>query len=92
MIPGTAGPPHGVRPHICARIVREHTYAFAALRPHDGTLDTLVLPEVKALAMFVFLAEVAQRHSRNDILMVLGGAGCAGGGICAFAGTGGCCP
>jgi preprotein translocase subunit SecB len=40
--------------------VREYTYVFAALSPHDGTLDTLVLPEVNAFAMSVFLAEVAQ--------------------------------
>jgi transposase len=67
--------PCGVRPQVAARIVREYTYAFAALSPHDGVLDTLVLPEVNALAMSVFLAEVAQRHPQDDILMVLDGAG-----------------
>jgi transposase len=67
--------PRGVRPQVGARIVREYTYAFAALSPHDGTLDTLLLPEVNAFAMSVFLAEVAQRHPQDDILMVLDGAG-----------------
>ena len=67
--------PRGVRPHVAARIVREYTYAFAALSPHDGALDTLVLPEVNTFAMSVFLAEVARRHSQDDILMVLDGAG-----------------
>ena len=67
--------PRGARPQVGARIVREYTYAFAALSPHDGTLDTLVLPEVNAFAMSVFLAEVAQRHPHDDILMVLDGAG-----------------
>jgi transposase len=67
--------PRGVRPQVGARIVREYTYAFAALSPHHGTLDTLVLPEVNAFAMSVFLAEVAQRHPQDDILMVLDGAG-----------------
>ena len=67
--------PRGLRPQVCARIVREYTYVFAALSPHDGTLDTLVLPEVNALAMSVFLAEVAQRHPQDDILLVLDGAG-----------------
>ena len=32
--------PRGVRPQVCARIVREYTYVFAAVSPHDGTLDT----------------------------------------------------
>jgi transposase len=67
--------PHGVRPQVCARIVREYTYVFAALSPHDGTLDTLILPEVNALTMSVFFAEVAQRHPQDDILLVLDGAG-----------------
>jgi len=64
-----------VRPQVGARIVREYTYAFAALSPHAGTLDTMVLPEVNAFALSVFLAEVAQRHPHDDILMVRDGAG-----------------
>jgi len=67
--------PRGVRPQVCARIVREYTYVFAAVSPHDGTLDTLVLPEVNALTMSLFLAEVARRHPQELILMVLDGAG-----------------
>jgi transposase len=43
--------------------------------PHDGVLDTLVLPQVNTEAMGVFLAEVAQRHADEFIVMVLDGAG-----------------
>jgi DDE superfamily endonuclease len=43
--------------------------------PHDGVLDTLVLPEVNAEAMGMFLAEVAQRHADEFIVMILDGAG-----------------
>jgi transposase len=43
--------------------------------PHDGVLDTLVLPEVNAEAMGLFLAEVARRHANEFIVMVLDGAG-----------------
>src|SRR4051812_21475030 len=53
--------PPGVRPEVNTHLVREYEYAFAALSPHDGTLDTLVLPTVNAEAMSVFLAEVSQR-------------------------------
>ena len=67
--------PLGVRPQVGVRIVREYTYAFAALSPHDATLDGLVLPEVNALTLSMFLAEVARRHPQDDILMVLDGAG-----------------
>jgi transposase len=67
--------PAGMRPEVEVQIVREYEYAFAAVSPHDGVLDTLVLPTVNAEAMSVFLAEVAQRHPDELILMVLDGAG-----------------
>ena len=67
--------PTGVRPEVAVQIVREYEYAFAALSPHDGVLDTLVLPSVNAEAMGVFLAEVSQRHPGELIVMVLDGAG-----------------
>jgi transposase len=65
----------GVRPEVPVQIVREYTYLFGATSPHDGVLDTLIRPEVNAEAMSLFLAEVAERHPRDFILMVLDGAG-----------------
>jgi len=67
--------PAGVRPEVHTQIVREYEYAFAALSPHDGTLDTLVLPTANTEAMGLFLAEVSERHAHEFILMVLDGAG-----------------
>ena len=67
--------PAGIRPEVNTQLVREYEYAFAAVCPHDGTLETLVLPSVNAEAMGVFLAEVSQRHADEFILMVLDGAG-----------------
>jgi transposase len=67
--------PWGLRPEVPAQIVREYTYLFGAVSPQDGVLDTLILPEVDADAMSLFLAEVARRHPRDYILMVLDGAG-----------------
>lgn len=55
--------PRGSRPELGMQIVREYTYAFGAVSPHDGALNTLVLPVVIAEAMSIFLAEVARRHS-----------------------------
>src|SRR3954468_17429273 len=54
--------PVGVRPAVEVQVEREYEYAFAAVSPHDGVLDTLVLPTAKAEAMSVFLAAVA--HER----------------------------
>jgi transposase len=67
--------PPGVRPEVSTQLVREYEYAFAAVSPQDGALDTLVLPTVNAEAMSVFLAEVSQRHQGEFILLVLDGAG-----------------
>jgi transposase len=67
--------PRGFRPEVGRQMVREYTYAFGAVSPHDGVLDTLVLPVVTAAAMSIFLAEVARRHPEEFILMFLDGAG-----------------
>lgn len=56
-------------------MVREYTYVFAAVSPHDGVLDTLVLPTVCAKTMSLFLTEVSRRHPDDFILMVLDAAG-----------------
>lgn len=50
-------------------------YAYAAVSPHDGVLDSLVLPEVNADTMSLILAKGARRHPRDFILMGLDGAG-----------------
>jgi transposase len=67
--------PAGGRPEVHTQIVREYEYAFAAVCPHDGTRDTLVLPSVNAEARSVFLAEVSARHAQEFLGMVLDGAG-----------------
>ena len=67
--------PPGVRPEVSTQLIREYEYAFAAVSPQDGLLDTLVLPTVNTEAMSVFLAEVSRRHAEEFIVMVLDGAG-----------------
>jgi len=54
--------PPGVRPDSPYQVVRESTYVYAAVSPHDGTLDTLILPETNTTAMTIFVEEVARRH------------------------------
>ncbi|HOE13144.1 MAG TPA: transposase, partial [bacterium] len=67
--------PSGIRPNVPAQIVREYTYAFAAISPHDGVMDSLVLPEVNAELMSIFLAEVSARPPKEFILMFADQAG-----------------
>ena len=67
--------PRGIRPCVPSQIVREYTYAYVAVSPHDGAMDSLILPEVSERAMSIFLREVSERHPDEFILMVMDGAG-----------------
>jgi len=67
--------PHSVRPVVGARLERKYIYAFSAVSPHDSVMDSLVLPWVNAETMSLFLAEVAQRHADEFIVMVMAQAG-----------------
>ena len=67
--------PRGTRPVVGARLERKYLYAFSAVSPHDGVLDSLVLPWVSAETMSLFLSEVAQRHADEFIVMVMDQAG-----------------
>lgn len=67
--------PYPVRPVVGARLQRQYLYAFSAVSPHDGVMDCLVLPWVNAQMMSLFLAEVAQRHAQEFIVMVMDQAG-----------------
>ena len=67
--------PRGTRPIVGARLQRKYLYAFAAVSPHDGVLDTLILPWVNAETMSQFLAEVSERHIHEFIVMVMDQAG-----------------
>lgn len=73
--PQSCWAPPGVRPSVPCQMVREYTYAYAAVSPADGVLDSLILPAVNAQAMSLFLHEVAQRHPDDFILMVMDKAG-----------------
>lgn len=67
--------PRRIRPVVGARLQRQFLYAFSALSPHDGAMDSLVLPWVNAQTMSLFLAEVARRHAGEFVLMVMDQAG-----------------
>ena len=77
---------HLILPIVCSRIVLAnvrlsgyipfHTYAYGAVSPRDGAADFLILPVMTAVAMKVFLDELARRHDGQYILMIYDGAPC----------------
>jgi len=64
----------GVRPVVGCQVVREYTYAYAAVSPVDGVMDSLILPEVNTADFELFLEEVATRHADEFVLMFMDGA------------------
>jgi transposase len=64
-----------LRPLVKAMLSHQYIYAYAAVSPQDGKLDSLVLPEVNGQWMQEFLTEVAGRYPQENIVMVLDGAG-----------------
>jgi len=72
--------PRPMRPVCKAMLTHEYTYAYAALEPASGRMDSLILPQVNTHCMQIFLDTVAARHGGENIVMVLDGAGwhCSG--------------
>ena len=56
-------------------VTQEYSYAYAAVSPADGILDSLILPHVNTICMQIFLDEVAARHQEDRIVMITDGAG-----------------
>jgi hypothetical protein len=74
--PADCWAPAGIRPIVPQQIIREYTYAYSALSPQDGRLDSLILPDMYADTMGYFLEEVSSRYPNDYILMVMDGAPC----------------
>lgn len=67
--------PAGIRPRVPTQVIREFTYAYAAVCPFDGHLDTLVLPEVTTPVMSFFLDHVAAQHLGEQVVLIMDQAG-----------------
>lgn len=63
--------PKGCRPAVPCQRIREYTYAYAAVSPHDGEMVSLILPQTNAVCMGIFLEEVARRYPDEYILMIV---------------------
>ena len=66
--------PAPLRPLVRVALVREYTYAYAAVSPQDGSLDWMISPKMDTLNMSAFLRHVLQRHPDEFLVMVLDGA------------------
>jgi hypothetical protein len=63
-----------MRPVVGLALVREFVYAYAAVSPQDGKLNTLIAARMNTQTMNRFLAHIASSHPREFIILVLDGA------------------
>lgn len=63
--------PAGVRPVVDCQTVREYTYAYGALCPDDGALDSLILPSMHSECFGYFVSEISRRYPEELIVMGL---------------------
>ena len=66
--------PAPLRPMVQVALIREYTYAYAAVSPADGALDWMLAAKMDTLTMGTFLRHVSQRHPDEFVVMVLDGA------------------
>jgi len=67
--------PKPLRPMVRAMMTQEYTYAYAAVCPADGRMDSLILPHVNGRCMQLFIDELAARYRNERIILILDGAG-----------------
>jgi hypothetical protein len=66
-------PPH-TRPAVVAQAVRQYTYLYGAISPKDGLGAYLILPDMDAFCMQMFLEAVANKFKGEYIAMIIDGA------------------
>jgi len=63
-----------VAPKLLNKWEDEYTYAYGAVCPWDGIAHFLILPNMLATTMELFLLEVAKRHSKEFVYVIYDGA------------------
>jgi transposase-like protein len=66
--------PAPLRPLVPVALVREYTYAYAAVSPEDGALVWMLSAKMDTLNMGAFLRHVSETYQNDFVLMVLDGA------------------
>jgi transposase-like protein len=66
--------PAPIRPLVGLALIREYSYAYAAVSPADGALDWMMAPKMDTPNMDGFLHHVSSRHPDEFVVMVLDGA------------------
>jgi len=63
--------PSHCRPVSHSQIIREYIYAYSAVSPLDGKIDSLIVPRADSDIMRLFLKQVSKRFKDEHIVMVM---------------------
>lgn len=70
-LPRRCWAPAGSRPLCGSQIIREYIYAYSAISPEDGVIDSLIAPRADTDVMAIFLRQVAERFKDDFIIMFM---------------------
>jgi len=70
-LPRRCWAPSGIRPLCGAQIIREYIYAYSAISPTDGVIDSLIAPRADCGVMEIFLQQVSERFDDEFIIMFM---------------------
>ncbi len=74
-IPKASWAPLWMRPNVPKQVVRQSFYAYCAVVPELGKISSLILPFGNTEMMNIFLENVSNEFSDNEIIMQVDGAG-----------------
>ena len=61
----------GCRAIVGKQLIRQYTYAYAAVCPETGDTFSLILPYANSGSMSIFLKELSKQYSQNRIIIVM---------------------
>ena len=70
-LPHRCWAPPGIRPQCPSQIIREYLYAYSAVSPSDGAIDSLTAPYADSSVMGIFLDQVSKRFEDEFIIMFM---------------------
>ena len=74
--PAACWAPSKIRPIVPLQAIREYVYAYAAVAQQTGEVDSLILPDMYATTLQIFLDELSNRHLDEFILLFMDSAPC----------------
>ncbi|OQA87209.1 MAG: hypothetical protein BWY31_00921 [Lentisphaerae bacterium ADurb.Bin242] len=70
-LPRSSWAPQEMRPVCHTQIVRKYTYAYSAISPVDGVIESFIAPVATTEVMEIFLQQVSSRFPDENVIMIM---------------------